>query len=264
MDAAEFRLRDSLISRVEALERYVALQAAAVDQDERAKRASHLAELRRAISPGPEHSQTRAASLLEQMEKNAYVEDLAAAIQAGACSIDVDPPSVDVNEVVELSVKFESELLNCSHARQDIGCEWLFRELGGYAWFRSKSAGDSPAEARREWRDRGWSVSLAFFTTGTYEVRVTFLQRGVGAVAVNGAPATKTKFIRVRKAKAYARSRLRLELIRLGGLVLVLLFPLVAGAQEKLGSMDPLAGSLAVVALGFTADTVVKRLTQSA
>jgi hypothetical protein len=58
------------------------------------------------------------------------------------------------------------------------------------------------------------------------------------------------------RTKDYVESRSVLALASLGITLFIVAFGLLAGAQEKLQALDWLSGTLAVLVLGFGADTL--------
>jgi hypothetical protein len=68
--------------------------------------------------------------------------------------------------------------------------------------------------------------------------------------------ATVLATVTVERLKSYVESRSILATASLAITVLIVAIGLLAGAQEKLQTLDWLSGALAVLALGFGADTL--------
>ena len=62
--------------------------------------------------------------------------------------------------------------------------------------------------------------------------------------------------VRLERTKAYVESRTLLALASLLITILIVAFGLLAGAQEKLQTLDWVSGVIAVLVLGFGADTL--------
>ncbi len=69
--------------------------------------------------------------------------------------------------------------------------------------------------------------------------------------------------VRLEQTRAYVESRTILAVASLVITILIVAFGLLAGAQEKLQSLDWVSGVIAVLVLGFGADTLKNLITKT-
>jgi hypothetical protein len=69
--------------------------------------------------------------------------------------------------------------------------------------------------------------------------------------------------VKLEQTKAYVESRTVLAVASLVITILIVAFGLLAGAQEKLQSLDWVSGVIAVLVLGFGADTLKNLITKT-
>jgi hypothetical protein len=193
--------------------------------------------------------------LLKQIKEKVFVEDILQAIHNKSAEISVASLPIE-DQLVKFTVQFKDERLNTASAQEEIRCRWDFQdgtptETGWEAYHYFRIAAVARLDRFRALRHRTW-VSKKPESKG-YTVTAAF-----GAKIANmGQPPPLEQDIKVSKAPAPASSdRNRAEGVRLGIALIIALIGLLAGAREKLATLDVVPAAIAVILLGFGADTI--------
>lgn len=215
--------------------------------------------------------------------------------------VEIDPPTPFTYQLVTFRVRFDRTALDCAVAQNQIECKWMVRPASAPeredSWVDAEIAGAS-AERRfsgangrqlsgwligyyfvgeREWQ-RVWrkvvdvsaprnvfrSAAKIWRTKDTEttisESEETFIVKAYFPElnkSVVSAPVT------LERTKAYVESRTILAVVSLVITILIVAFGLLAGAQEKLQTLDWISGVVAVLVLGFGADTLKNLITRT-
>ena len=202
--------------------------------------------------------------------------------------IEVDPPTPLTYQLVTFRVRFDRSALDCAAAQSEIQCKWFVRPESEPTWDDVDLPG-APAERRvsgssrqptgwmigyffvaeREWA-RIWRKATNFSELGNALKRVAFRRKEADSLAapdVETSYIIKAEFPELKKEiisehvileprKVYVESRTVLALASLLITILIVAVGLLAGAQEKLQTLDWVSGVIAVLVLGFGADTL--------
>ncbi|HEY6513972.1 MAG TPA: hypothetical protein VI032_18490 [Burkholderiaceae bacterium] len=248
---------------------FAKLVANAGGEEIRAKREGRGTDLLAALSPGPCESLRRATDIVREVEQNIDKADLIAELQRpGALRIEFDPRTPIGFQLVVFRLKLERPGFDTAVARQQIVCRWQFSGPG------------IPSDREPE-PDDGWIVGQYFEPQPEpglmqrwwsklrrqppppplppFEVRAELLEDRDG-----GAPlATAAAKLRLEPIKSYGRD---VALLASGTLVVtigIVVIGLLAGAEDKIRSLDWWSAIVAIVVLGFSADTLKRILTKS-
>lgn len=278
------------VCQAELLVQYAELVESSADACMRKRRLARAEDLLRALKDGPDQSHERARDIVYQVEQNVSREDLIAEMsrmkesnpQADKSEhaplitplrVELDPPRPLAYQLVTFRVRFQRPGLDSAIAQDEIPCVWYVdgQEIeervlatekcvhgpdGHHArgWLVGHFFGEkptnwrtmrarTPGRARTAPRLKDHEVSHG---RPTYEVSVHFPDTGL----------TLSRRVTLERTKDYVESRSMLALASLGITLLIVAFGLLAGAQERLQSLDWLSGTLAVLILGFGADTL--------
>lgn len=193
--------------------------------------------------------------LLKQIKENVFVEDILRAIHNKSAEISVASLPIE-DQLVKFTVQFKDERLNTASAQEEIRCRWDFQdgtptEIGWEAYHYFRIAAVPRLDRFRALRHRTWVSKKP--ESKNYTVTAAFGAK----IARMGQPPPLEEGITVSKAPANASSdRNRAELVRLGIALIVALIGLLAGAREKLATLDVVPAAIAVILLGFGADTI--------
>jgi len=190
-------------------------------------------------------------TLVAELEEDVLGGDLCQAIWDQGAFINVDKAMVRQNEGVSLTVTFHKHILNSARAKNRITVRWAFCEPG------TDPTEKPSAEAYVE---TGWEVSRYFAASGTYLVYAEI--RDAAGRPVGDAPLSRKVTVSPPEYTPVG-ARFRIEAIRLMVTLGIALAGLLAGAKDKLDQLGVLNSIFAIIALGFTADSVRKILTQN-
>ncbi len=249
------------VSKVKNIVRYATLIDTAVDSKVRAAHLGRSQDLLAAILPGKDESAAQARLLLRQIEQNVSSAEIRAALVAntpGELRIEVDPFTPRHYQLVLFRVHLGSAGFDTSAAREMFKWKWSVDDeppLLGQDWttwhfFEPRGTANKVMAWWRRVRNKAAVAPRAY--------------RRVCASAQDPANPGKpfvtlrSPPIRLEMTKSYSESSTMLSIASLAITVLLVGLGLLAGAQEKLQSMDWVAGLVAIVLLGFGAD-VLKR-----
>jgi hypothetical protein len=278
------------VCQAELLVRFAELIDMSADACMRQRRLGRADDLFKALKDGPDQSHERARDIVHQIEQNVCRDDLIAEMikmkedmtkstEKGrtplnsALRVDIDPPTPITYQLVTFRVRFQRPGLDSAMAQDEIPCTWHVNgEKVGEREFAAERCGHGPDGHHA----RGWLMGYFFVDDGFRwrEVPRRALQRmgtAVGWVGRNASESGRTfevsvhfpdtdlkisRSVTLDRTKDYVESRSILAFASLGITLFLVAFGLLAGAQEKLQSLDWLSGTLAVLVLGFGADTL--------
>lgn len=201
---------------------------------------AHGERLAEYLIPDTHESLRIAVLLVNEMRQDIFADSdgpLAAALQASppAVMITHDPDAIRVNTPVRFALSFGQQLLNEAVARQEWRCAWDF--------------GDGCP------REYGWEVFHSFAAAGQPTIRVTIHDLKASPVKPDPPPAQVT--VAPHDSSPYwFEPETKVEIARLGIVLALALFGLLATAQAKAETLTFLEAVSAVIALGFGAGTV--------
>jgi hypothetical protein len=184
--------------------------------------------------------------LLEQIKERVYREDIESALKNGSAEIVGDPRPMQ-DQLVKFTVQFKENKLNAASALEEIRCQWDFGdnyppETGweAYHYFRILAS-------KRDWRalcHGKWPPKTA--ESKEYKVSATF----DGTIKIPPLP------IMLKMPALASADRNRAEVVRLAIALVIALIGLLVGAREKLDTLDVIPAAIALILLGFGADTI--------
>lgn len=278
------------VCQAELLVRFAELVESSADACTRKRRLDRADDLFRALKDGPDQSHERARDIVHQIEQNVSRADLLAEMTrtheemtgAGttdaplnsAMRVEIDPLTPITYQLVTFRVRFQRPGLDSAIAQDEIPCTWY---VDGKKVVEREAFAERCGHGPDGQHARGWLTGHYFVDDGFkwQEVPARVLRRlgaAVGWVTRDASetglklfevsvhfPDTGLKLSRpvtLERTKDYVESRSVLALASLGITLFIVAFGLLAGAQEKLQSLDWLSGMLAVLVLGFGADTL--------
>lgn len=246
------------VAKAEVVADFKHLLAGAQSTDVLARRTGRAAELLAALCPGPDESLARARSIVLEAEQGVSDADLVAALRALSPQdlwIDVDPPKPLPYQAVALRVRLRQAGLDEAVARCRVDCVWSVTggEIESDAWVATYFF-EQP-------RTSGWTKRvLARLLRHAPPAAPAPIQVGASLLYGGGALAQVPPVtVDVEPPKSYSWASAWLSLGAMLVTMLLVGIGLVAGAQEKIQSLDWVAGVFALLALGFGAD-VLKRV----
>lgn len=272
------------VLRAELLLDFGQLIVMSPDDELRARRRDRSEDLLNALLPGPTFSLHNAGNVVRQAEQNVDSADIIDEIEAigeQAVKVRIDPPAPLPYQLVTFRLAMTKPGLDTAVAKNEIECKWAIagKEPSGLEGW---SVVEYFLPRRRNWRN--WMARLrdrfAFRPTGKVDAGNTpddgASESDLGAELaveatltyyVDGKEKTK-KFrpqrpFRVEDGKSYDTNRLALSVGSLLVTVLIVGFGLLAGAQEKIQSLDWVSAIFALLLLGFGADFIKKQLTKT-
>lgn len=193
-------------------------------------------------------------SLMQEMRENIYERDVLDAIaEPGQAEIVLEPRTVRPYQPVTFSIRFKDVRLNEAAATRRLACTWDFPgQPLAYGWRICHFFTGSEARLDDE---RGITVSARFDSKkpGTAEAAPE------GKLVKNS---LSTNF-ELQKAERPSYARALAEGMRFLIAFGVALAALLAGALHQLNQLDFVPAVIAVVAIGFAADSVKNLLSQS-
>jgi hypothetical protein len=192
-------------------------------------------------------------ALMQEMRENIYEQDLLEAIATpGQAEIVLEPRITRPFQPVMFSIRFKDARLNDAAARRRLACAWDFPEQPiVYGWRVSHFFTGKELQ-----RDEGRSITIsARFETKKPE----------GSMAKNGKPLKNSlqKTFDLQKPERPSYSRALAEGIRFLIAFGVALAALLAGAMRQLDRLDFVPAMIAILAIGFAADSVKNLLSQT-
>jgi hypothetical protein len=243
---------DFATSRLELVREYLAYYDSAAAAEERFPKQKECIEHLNTDTPLGLHC---ARLLLKQIKERIFVENIVGAIKDGSAEIVVEPAPMQ-DQLVKFTVQFKDDRLNAASAREEIRCQWDFGdkyppETGWEAYHYFLIPRASKLDRWRALCHGTWLPKTA--ASKKYNVSATF----GGTIAGASPPPPIMKEIEVLKMPAQASAdRNRAEVVRLGIALAIALIGLLAGAREKLATLDVVPAAIAVILLGFGADTI--------
>jgi hypothetical protein len=201
--------------------------------------------------------------LCTQVDQGIFPEDICKAITDGRFSIEILQKQITSERRVDVEISFSNYAYNNAAARYEITPRWTFtprhsRSLRKHLWNRLNRRPDA-AEPRRE---TGWVVSCLARPYHSVEARVCF-EDWYGELKVKGDDErTSVTHPIESNATGLVWPRFLMELSKLALGLAIPILGLLAGAREKLLTMDVSAALATVFVLGFGADTIKSALTR--
>jgi hypothetical protein len=201
--------------------------------------------------------------LCAQVDQGIFAEDICKAITEGHFSIHLLQKQVTSERRADVEISFSNYAYNHAAARNEITPHWTFtpydpRSPGTRLWNRLNSLPNS-ATPRSE---TGWAVSCLARPYRAVEARVWF-EDWFGELKVKGDDQkAKGVYPIESNATGLVWPRFLMELSKLALGLAIPILGLLAGAREKLLTMDVSVALATVFVLGFGADTIKTALTR--
>jgi hypothetical protein len=249
------------VAKAEIVADYKHLLAGAQSADVLRRRTSRAPELLAALCPGPDQSLLRARSIVCEAEEGVSEADLVTTLENAAEQdvwIEVDPPKPLPYQLVTLRVRLRQPGLDTAVARSRIECVWGVTGGGIESddWVASYFF-EQPPTLRRARRGlarlRNHPQPAA---PVSIQVKARLLYGGKDLLPVKSVEVT------IEPSKSYAWASAWLSLGAMFVTMLLIGIGLIAGAQEKIQSLDWVTGVFAILALGFGADVLKRVLTR--
>ncbi len=259
LSVSDYAVQALAVAKAEVVADFRRLLAAARQPELLARRQARTVELLAALCPGPDESLRRARGIVQEAEQGVSEDDLVAVlgnIAPADLRIDVDPPRPLPYQPVSLRVRLRQPGLDDAVARCRIDCVWSVTggEIESDDWVASYYFEQPP-------REPGWSrrrlarlMKRELPAPKAIQVHASLRHRGVELAQVT--PVT----VQIEPPKSYAWTSTWLSLGAMFVTMLLVGVGLLAGAQEKIQSLDWVAGVFAVLALGFGADALKRVL----
>ncbi|HWP43455.1 MAG TPA: hypothetical protein VNO14_09495 [Blastocatellia bacterium] len=185
--------------------------------------------------------------IMRQIREGVFAEDIEADFNAGGVYMEIETRRPLRFQPVRFRAIFYNDHLNDSAARDEFVCIWTFK-----------------VPDQSVFTEKGWEVSHYFPSKGEYEVTAYFARRDGEEKKPDANSFRLKEHIQVHGDNFFVgfKDRYMTEAIRIMVVLVAALVGLLAGAKEKLLSMDVLPGLAAVFLLGFGADQIKKLLTQ--
>jgi hypothetical protein len=270
---------DDSVARMNVILDYDYIRLTSTDGAIQARLDQHKTQLIQSLSTRDWRSLRASRDLIQEMRENIYVEDLWVALVAREASISLDQQVARPHARLEFCICFQKSAYDYAQAINNLNCEWDF--------------GDALTE-------KDWAVCHFFTSPGERTVRATVpLANGtnlsstkaiVEALAdsgsdkpcqeVNGTVDEKTpspiistkdsptsvqfeKQVVVRHApESFSKAKWLADGLRFVIAFFLALVGLVAGAQDQIAKLDVVPALIAVLLLGFGADTIKNVLSQ--
>jgi chorismate mutase len=244
--------------KAELVIRFIRLVEASPNKDVRDACLRSRDSFLKTILPGADASIARAYDVVQQAAQNVTREDLQNAIKNKNVWIEMDPPTPLPYQLVTFRVRLRRSGLDTAVARKEVPCSW-----------EGSAAGLKGAE--------GWAVSTFFAPPpGWWRRRIaTLWQRlfkknstydALAALTVKAIfkdiEAAQMITVNLDPIKSYDLSRLWLAVGTQAVTVLIVSVGLLGGGQEKIQALDWPSAIVALLAIGFGADTLKKVLTR--
>jgi len=201
---------------------------------------SHAGLLVDHLVPDTHESLRIAQLIIDEMRQDIYADadgSLMGALKntPPAVMITHDPATLTTYTPVRFALRFDRQILNEAVARQEWRCAWDFGD-------------GSP-------REFGWEVFHSFMRPGNVVIKVAI--HDLMANPVTPSPTDQALTIHEADSSAsWFEPETKLEMVRLAIVLTLALFALLATAQQKVQTLGFFEAVCAVIALGFSADTV--------
>ena len=282
IDRTRFVRHSQVVRSLELLVEFAELVDRSATPDVRARRLGRVPEFRAALEPGRDASLVKAQDLVRQIEQNVTKADLLEEMaKADTMHVEIDPPAPIAFQLVTFRVRFNRPGFDSAVAQDEIACTWFVDDCQ----IDSRDALiDSRIPESDGRRARGWirgecfmdkDIEWLLLLNRAWRRLMSTMRRGGAEDAPNGRTHTiDARFpalpqvrvlgkVTIERTKSYVESRTILAAASLAITVLVVAIGLLGGALEKLQALDWFSGVLAVVALGFGADTVKTLISRS-
>ena len=272
---AQYVRKARVVRQLELIVEFNTLVELSDGPDVRTRRLARAAELLAALRPGCDASLVKAQDIVRQIDENVTKADLLQEMgKPGTMRIEIDPPRPFAYQLVTFRVRFNRPGLDSAAAQDEIACAWYIDGLPADGRDAAAEARTLDADGRRA---RGW-IRGEYFANGGVKWQdlprlarrrlMAAIGRDAGDKSTSeGTHVIEAKFpelqnvtvpgtVTVERIKSYVESRSILATASLAITLLIVALGLLAGAQEKLQTLDWMSGALAVLALGFGADTL--------
>jgi hypothetical protein len=243
------------VAKAEVVADFVHLLEVAECGDALTRRTDQTAELLSALCPGPDESLARAREIVVEAKQGISADALVRALRhygANNLQIVADPPTPLPYQRVELRVRMREAGFDTAAARSRIECFWTVDgvEIESHDWTASYYFEKTRAASglRR--------LLPGSRTDATIPVLATLKYRNAPLIDV---PKLDLK---VEAPKSYATASLLLSIGAMTATIVLVTIGLIAGAQEKIQSLNWIAGAFTVLAIGFGADVLTRGLNQ--
>ncbi|SOE87724.1 hypothetical protein SAMN05446935_8381 [Burkholderia sp. YR290] len=251
------------VAKAEVVVDFKYLLEGAESADVLKRRTARAAELLSALCPGPEESLARARDIVREAEQGVSETDLEDALRKmkdskpGDIWIVVDPPRPLPYQLVEMRVRLHQAGFDVAAARCRIECHWNVTggDIESHDWVASYFF-EMP-------RTPNWFIRLGtrlkkreLPMPKPVTVSATLKYRGEELIKVPEVT------VAIEPPKSYTSASLWLSLGAMVVTILLITIGLIAGAQEKIQSLDWEAAVFALLALGFGADVLKRGLSQ--
>lgn len=197
-------------------------------------------------------------ALVQEMREGIYERDLLKEIATpGQAEIVLDPQTVRPYHAVLFSIRFKDARFNDASAMRRLSCKWDFpghlveQDWKIYHFFKGN-------EAKRN--EEGPDVPVEVIVESQKPVETSAVPEGKAARPLRSMLSTTFE---IRKGDRSSYSRAFAESVRFLIAFGVTLAALLAGALQELEKLDFLPAVIAILALGFAADSVKNLLSQS-
>ncbi|SAL32337.1 hypothetical protein AWB67_01322 [Caballeronia terrestris] len=248
------------VAKAQVVADFKLLLAGAQSADVLDRRSARTAELLSALCPGPDESLRRARGIVLEAEQGVSEADLVAALREARPAdlrISIDPPRPLPYQRVEMRVHLQQAGFDEADARCRIKCAWNVTggDIESQDWvancfFEEKRA---PNRIRRLWARL---MKRELPQQEEITVAASLYYRGEKLVDV---PSVTVK---IEPPKSYVVASVSLSLFAMLVTILLAGIGLIAGAQEKIQSLDWGTAVFALLALGFGADVLKRGLSQ--
>ncbi|MGC2163534.1 MAG: hypothetical protein WA634_16615 [Silvibacterium sp.] len=197
-------------------------------------------------------------TLVQEMRENIYQKDVLDEIGTpGQAEIALDPQTVRAYMPVLFSIRFKDSRFNDAAAIRCLTCKWDFpKELQEQDW---KTCHFFTGSELKRGEGRDLTVSVRVESQKPAEAGAPIDGKAAGRPLRN----TLSTMIDLHRAERPSYSRAFAEAVRFFIAFGVALAGLLSGALQQLQRLDFLPATIAILALGFGADTVKNLLTQT-
>ena len=296
IDRVQYARKTRVVRQLELIVKFATLVDLSAGQEIRERRLARAEELLAALLPGRDASLAKAQDIVRQIDQNVTKADLQEEMgKPGTMRVEINPPRPFVYQLVTFRVRFDRPGLDSAAAQDEIECLWyidgcLVEGRDGSAEARTFDAdgrrvrgwirGDYFPDGGVKWQDllKGWLRPLRWsyrqVQRAWRQLKRVWQRQGtangqdlVDDAATQGSHVIEAHFpslpnvivsgnVTVDRTISYVESRTKLAMASLSITVFIVALGLLAGAQERLQTLDWLSGALAVLALGFGADTL--------
>lgn len=199
-----------------------------------------------------------ARALLREAEQGIYVKQVVEQIERGKFKLTYLPTSIAVYDPVAFDVDFYEDKFNEAVAKDKLNCTWTFKDIP----LNASGSRPAPSAQGQPSMESCWSPTQFFESEGTKLVSVE-IKNGpyLHSPKPSADHAADTAALQLRVVVQNPRKRglsrrAWVEVLQLGLALIVTMGALVIGARDQIQKLDLLPAFLAILALGFGADTV--------